>query len=93
MVTITTFLLYDNQTGFFRSWYIKLSTYANTSLCVCKGKNVVMIRNGQVTQGAKIIKPNVKKIYRLGANVIGGNTSSLTTTLLPIQQIGNVILN
>ncbi len=37
----------------FQSWYIKSSTCANTSLCVCKGKNVVMIRDGQVTQGAE----------------------------------------
>jgi ATP-dependent protease HslVU (ClpYQ) peptidase subunit len=52
-----------------------------------------MIRDGQVTQGAEIIKLNVQKVYRLRANVIGGSTSSLVTTLLPIQQVGIVILN
>jgi ATP-dependent protease HslVU (ClpYQ) peptidase subunit len=52
-----------------------------------------MIGNGQVTQGAKIIKPNVRKVYRLGTNVICGSASSLATTLLPIQQVGIVILN
>jgi ATP-dependent HslUV protease subunit HslV len=43
-----------------------------TVLCVRKGANVVMIGDGQVTQGAEIIKPNVRKVRRLGANVIGG---------------------
>jgi ATP-dependent protease HslVU (ClpYQ) peptidase subunit len=28
--------------------------------------NVVMIGNGQVTQGAEIIKLNVRKVYKLG---------------------------
>ncbi len=55
--------------------------------------NVVMIGNGQVTQGVEIIKPNVRKVYKLGANVIGGSASSLATMLLLIQQVGIVILN
>jgi hypothetical protein len=45
------------------------------------------------SQGVKIIKPNVWKVYRLGANVIGGFASSLVTTFLPIQQVSIVILN
>jgi hypothetical protein len=43
----------------------------------------VMIEDGQVIQGVEIIKPNVHKVCKLGANVIGGSTSSLTTTFLP----------
>jgi ATP-dependent HslUV protease subunit HslV len=31
-----------------------------------------MIGDGQVTQGAEIVKPNVKKVRRIGAGVIGG---------------------
>jgi len=36
-----------------------------------------------VIQGAKIIKANVQKVCKLGANVIGGFASSLATTFLP----------
>jgi hypothetical protein len=45
------------------------------------------------SQGFKIIKPNMQKVYRLGVNVIGGSASSLVTTFLPIQQVSIVILN
>eukprot|EP00245_Coleochaete_scutata_P004449 TRINITY_DN1707_c0_g1_i1.p1 TRINITY_DN1707_c0_g1~~TRINITY_DN1707_c0_g1_i1.p1 ORF type:complete len:273 (-),score=58.07 TRINITY_DN1707_c0_g1_i1:302-1120(-) len=43
-----------------------------TVLCVRKGDKVVVIADGQVTMGNEIIKPNVRKVRRLGDNVIGG---------------------
>lgn len=43
-----------------------------TVLCVRKDDKVIIIGDGQVTLGAEIIKPNVRKVRRLGANVIGG---------------------
>jgi energy-converting hydrogenase Eha subunit H len=64
-----------------------------TVLCVRKGANVVMIGDGQVTQGAEIIKPNVRKVRRLGANVIGGFAGLLATAPLPINIFGTVFLN
>lgn len=64
-----------------------------TVLCVRKGGNVVMIGDGQVTQGAEIIKPNVRKVRRLGANVIGGFAGLLATAPLPINIFGTVFLN
>ena len=33
---------------------------------------VVVIGDGQVTQGAEVVKPNVRKVRRIGADVIGG---------------------
>jgi 20S proteasome alpha/beta subunit len=33
---------------------------------------VVIIGDGQVTMGAEIVKPNVKKVRRIGTDVIGG---------------------
>jgi ATP-dependent HslUV protease subunit HslV len=62
-----------------------------TVLCVRKGANVVMIGDGQVTQGAEIIKPNVRKVRRLGANVIGGFAGLLATAPLPIQHIWHCV--
>lgn len=43
-----------------------------TVLCVRKDGQVVMMADGQVTMGSEILKPNVKKVRRLGDNVIGG---------------------
>ncbi|KAG0627723.1 hypothetical protein M758_2G223200 [Ceratodon purpureus] len=43
-----------------------------TVLCVRKNNKVIIIGDGQVTLGNEIIKPNVRKVRRLGANVIGG---------------------
>jgi hypothetical protein len=36
------------------------------------GAQVVMIGDGQVTMGAEVVKPNVKKVRRIGTGVIGG---------------------
>lgn len=43
-----------------------------TVLCVRRDGQVVIMADGQVTQGNEIIKPNVRKVRRLGENVIGG---------------------
>lgn len=33
---------------------------------------MVIIGDGQVTMGAEVVKPNVKKVRRIGTDVIGG---------------------
>jgi ATP-dependent protease HslVU (ClpYQ) peptidase subunit len=43
-----------------------------TVLCVRKDNKVVVMADGQVTQGSQIIKPNVKKVRRITEGVIGG---------------------
>ncbi|GBG59064.1 hypothetical protein CBR_g24408 [Chara braunii] len=43
-----------------------------TVLCVRKDGKVVIVADGQVTVGSEIIKPNVRKVRRIGDNVIGG---------------------
>lgn len=48
-----------------------------TVLCVRKDDKVIIIGDGQVTLGNEIIKPNVRKVRRLGANVIGGFAGQL----------------
>ncbi len=49
-----------------------------TVLCISKDGQVVMIADGQITAGSKIIKPNARKLRRLGANgaALGGFAGS-----------------
>eukprot|EP00461_Guttulinopsis_vulgaris_P004804 UN04806 len=50
---------------------------ATTILCVRKGDKVVMIGDGQVSMGPTIVKPNAKKIRRIGnGSVITGFAGS-----------------
>jgi len=46
--------------------------YATTILSVRKGDEVVIIGDGQVTQGDVVVKPNAKKIRRIGDGIIVG---------------------
>mmetsp|Transcript_6351 Transcript_6351/g.7298 ORF Transcript_6351/g.7298 Transcript_6351/m.7298 type:complete len:229 (-) Transcript_6351:302-988(-) len=50
--------------------------HATTVLCVRKNDQVVMVADGQVTLGSRIEKPNVRKVRRLGDNIIGGFAGS-----------------
>lgn len=49
-----------------------LKLRGTTVLCVRKDDQVVIMADGQVTQGNEIVKPNVRKLRRIGDNVIGG---------------------
>lgn len=40
--------------------------HATTILCVRKGKDVVMIGDGQVSMGNTVVKPNARKVRRIG---------------------------
>lgn len=48
------------------------SRHGTTVLCVRKDDQVVVVGDGQVTENDFIVKPNVKKVRRIGENVIGG---------------------
>ncbi|TFJ87554.1 hypothetical protein NSK_000905 [Nannochloropsis salina CCMP1776] len=50
--------------------------HATTILCVRKGDKVVMMGDGQVSQGATVVKPNAKKVRRLGQDIIAGFAGS-----------------
>eukprot|EP00891_Asterochloris_glomerata_P002523 jgi/Astpho2/2523/Aster-04239 len=50
-----------------------LAQHSTTVLCVRKNGKVIIMADGQVTRGNEIIKPNVRKVRRIGDNkVIGG---------------------
>ncbi|GJP50771.1 hypothetical protein CLOM_g9936 [Closterium sp. NIES-68] len=46
--------------------YSSVEIHGTTVLCVRKGNEVVIAADGQVTMGAQILKPNVRKVRRLG---------------------------
>jgi ATP-dependent HslUV protease subunit HslV len=56
-------------------------TRSTTILCVRKGDKVVLMGDGQVTLGSMIIKPNVRKLRRFDANIIGGFAGSTADCL------------
>jgi len=61
-----------------------LQRHGTTILSVRKGDKVVLIGDGQVSQGNMVVKPNARKIRRLGKNVILGfaGTTADAFTLL-----------
>ncbi|EFJ04914.1 hypothetical protein SELMODRAFT_431977 [Selaginella moellendorffii] len=57
-----------------------------TVLCIRKNDSVVIIGDGQVTMGAEILKPNVRKVRRIGENVIGGFAGQLTRAAVELAK-------
>ena len=47
-------------------------TYGTTILCVRKDGDVTMIGDGQVSLGSTVVKPNAKKVRRIGDNILAG---------------------
>lgn len=50
--------------------------HATTILCVRKGDKVVMMGDGQVSQGSTVVKPNAKKVRRIGEDIVAGFAGS-----------------
>ncbi|KAF6258404.1 nucleophile aminohydrolase [Scenedesmus sp. NREL 46B-D3] len=46
--------------------------HSTTILCVRRGPEVVIIGDGQATQNDFIVKPNVRKVRRIGPSAVGG---------------------
>lgn len=53
-----------------------LTMHATTILCVRKGDKVVMMGDGQVSQGSTVVKPNAKKVRRIGEDIVAGFAGS-----------------
>eukprot|EP01025_Chloroclados_australasicus_P024916 TRINITY_DN24978_c0_g1_i1.p1 TRINITY_DN24978_c0_g1~~TRINITY_DN24978_c0_g1_i1.p1 ORF type:complete len:256 (-),score=26.22 TRINITY_DN24978_c0_g1_i1:765-1445(-) len=66
-----------------------LQSRSTTVLCVRKGEQVVIISDGQVTQGSEIIKPNVRKVRKLGSGVIGGFAGATVDALALFDLLEN----
>eukprot|EP00271_Cylindrocystis_brebissonii_P019690 TRINITY_DN6154_c0_g3_i1.p1 TRINITY_DN6154_c0_g3~~TRINITY_DN6154_c0_g3_i1.p1 ORF type:complete len:299 (+),score=36.28 TRINITY_DN6154_c0_g3_i1:103-999(+) len=63
--------------------------HGTTVLCVRKGGSVVIMADGQVTQGAEVVKPNVRKVRRMGAdgNVIAGFAGSTVDAFSLLERL------
>mmetsp|Transcript_14556 Transcript_14556/g.29100 ORF Transcript_14556/g.29100 Transcript_14556/m.29100 type:complete len:246 (-) Transcript_14556:93-830(-) len=62
--------------------------YATTILCVRKGDKVVMIGDGQVTQGSYVVKDSAKKVRRLqNGNVITGFAGAAVDALTLCEKL------
>ncbi|MCO5563625.1 hypothetical protein L7F22_017272 [Adiantum nelumboides] len=58
-----------------------------TVLCVRKGPTVIIIADGQVTLGSEVVKPNVRKVRRIGENVIGGFAGATADSLTLFERL------
>eukprot|EP00798_Chlamydomonas_sp_ICE-L_P010835 gene10835-16922_t len=61
--------------------------HATTILCVRKGGKVVLIGDGQVSQGSTIVKPNAKKVRRIGENVLVGFAGSAADGMSLVERL------
>eukprot|EP00879_Flechtneria_rotunda_P010986 GHRR01011479.1.p1 GENE.GHRR01011479.1~~GHRR01011479.1.p1 ORF type:complete len:311 (+),score=96.07 GHRR01011479.1:432-1364(+) len=64
--------------------------HGTTVLCVRKDGQVVMMADGQITQGAKVVKPNAKKLRRLAADPVpslGGFAGSTADGLTLFERL------
>lgn len=61
--------------------------HATTILCVRKGDMVVMIGDGQVSVGPVAIKPNVRKVRRIGEGVVAGFAGSAADGLSLLERL------
>ncbi|KAL2621190.1 hypothetical protein R1flu_001395 [Riccia fluitans] len=60
-----------------------------TVLCVRKDDTVIVIGDGQVTLGSEIIKPNVRKVRRIGESVIGGFAGATADSFTLFERLEN----
>ncbi|KAL3680878.1 hypothetical protein R1sor_023834 [Riccia sorocarpa] len=60
-----------------------------TVLCVRKDDQVIVVGDGQVTLGSEIIKPNVRKVRRIGDNVIGGFAGATADSFTLFERLEN----
>eukprot|EP01026_Neomeris_dumetosa_P050514 TRINITY_DN4432_c0_g2_i1.p1 TRINITY_DN4432_c0_g2~~TRINITY_DN4432_c0_g2_i1.p1 ORF type:complete len:240 (+),score=43.50 TRINITY_DN4432_c0_g2_i1:17-736(+) len=67
-----------------------LHTRTTTVLCVRKADQVVVMSDGQVTQGSEVVKPNVKKVRKIGSGgVIGGFAGATVDALALFDLLEN----
>ncbi|KAG1677142.1 hypothetical protein FOA52_000948 [Chlamydomonas sp. UWO 241] len=61
--------------------------HATTILCVRKGGKVVLIGDGQVSMGSTIVKPNAKKVRRIGEGVVAGFAGSAADGMSLLERL------
>jgi len=61
--------------------------HATTILCVRKDSKVVLIGDGQVSQGNTVCKPNAKKVRRIGKDVLVGFAGSTADAFTLLERL------
>lgn len=61
--------------------------HGTTILTVRKGGKVVLIGDGQVTQGSIVVKPNAKKVRRIGKDVMVGFAGSTADAFTLLERL------
>ena len=61
--------------------------HGTTILCVRKDGNTVLIGDGQVSQGSMVIKPNAKKVRRIGDGVLVGFAGSTADAFTLLERL------
>eukprot|EP00195_Chlamydomonas_chlamydogama_P008926 CAMPEP_0202901474 /NCGR_PEP_ID=MMETSP1392-20130828/14273_1 /ASSEMBLY_ACC=CAM_ASM_000868 /TAXON_ID=225041 /ORGANISM="Chlamydomonas chlamydogama, Strain SAG 11-48b" /LENGTH=256 /DNA_ID=CAMNT_0049588035 /DNA_START=50 /DNA_END=820 /DNA_ORIENTATION=- len=67
--------------------YQRQPVHATTILCVRKDGKVVLIGDGQVSMGPTIVKPNARKIRRIGESVVAGFAGSAADGLSLLERL------
>ena len=62
-------------------------TRSTTILCVRKEGKVVLIGDGQVSQGSVVAKPNAKKVRRIGNDVLAGFAGSTADAFTLMERL------
>jgi ATP-dependent HslUV protease subunit HslV len=64
-------------------------TYGTTIICVRKDGEVTMIGDGQVSLGSTIVKPNAKKVRRIGddENILAGFAGATADCLTLVERL------
>uniref|UniRef100_A0A7S2WBX0 ATP-dependent protease subunit HslV n=1 Tax=Rhizochromulina marina TaxID=1034831 RepID=A0A7S2WBX0_9STRA len=61
--------------------------HGTTILCVRKEGKVVVIGDGQVSQGSMVVKPNAKKVRRMGDGVLVGFAGSTADAFTLLERL------
>ena len=60
---------------------------STTILCIKRGNDVVMVGDGQVTLGSTVVKPNAKKVRRIGDTVVAGFAGSTADAIALFERL------
>ncbi|CAI5742912.1 unnamed protein product [Hyaloperonospora brassicae] len=61
--------------------------HGTTILCVRKGDQVCLVGDGQVSLGATVVKPNAKKVRRIGEHIVAGFAGSTADAFTLMERL------
>ena len=64
-----------------------VSWHGTTIICVKKDGRVVMAGDGQVSAGSSVVKPNARKVRRIGDNILVGFAGSTADAMTLLDRL------